>query len=401
MAVQKLYYWQALRSNGEHCSGERIGTGRSEIYQYLLELGYQPLRLKTGQYLTQRYWQGPQLAIIIRQLATLLQAGLPLLDALDLLGRQHEKAGWRCLLQEIRQQVSQGRALSEVLSDYPAAFPVMCSSLISVGELTGKLDECCARLANYQDMQRQLTGTVIKALRYPAFVIAVGILVTLLMLTLVLPEFAELYASFDAPLPWLTRTMLALSDVLGRYGVLFISLSGVILLAYRRLRRRQVEWQKREQRLLLKLPLLSTLIQGHCLSQIFHTLAMTQQAGLTLLSGLSAAATLNNPVYRQSLTEIQKQLEQGIPLGQAIHNYPVLYPAPCHQLISVGEETGALDQLFARLAGWYESHTRQFADTLTQTLEPLLLVIVGGLVGTLVIAMYLPIFQLGNVLAAT
>ncbi|UJR55782.1 protein transport protein HofC [Dickeya zeae] len=399
MAVQKLYYWQALRQDGEPCAGERIGFERGEIYQYLLELGYQPLRLKTGAYLTPRYWQGPQLAIIIRQLSTLLQAGLPLLDALELLGRQHEKAGWRCLLQDIRLQVSQGRPLSEVLSAYPTIFPVMCRSLISVGELTGKLDECCARLADYQEMQRQLTGKVIKALRYPVFVVAVGLLVTLLMLTLVLPEFAELYTSFGAPLPWLTRMMLALSDGISRHGVILFLLSGGILLGYRRLRRQNAQWQQREQRLLLKLPLLSTLIQSHCLGQIFHTLAMTQQAGLTLLSGLNAAATVNNLVYRQSLTEIQRQLEQGIPLGQAIHDEPLLYPAPCHQLISVGEETGALDQLFARLAGWYENHTRQFADTLTQTLEPLLLVIVGGLVGTLVIAMYLPIFQLGNVLA--
>ncbi|ACZ78347.1 MULTISPECIES: protein transport protein HofC [Dickeya] len=399
MAVQKLYYWQALRHDGEPCTGERIGFERGEIYQYLLELGYQPLRLKTGAYLTPRYWQGPQLSIIVRQLSTLLQAGLPLLDALELLGRQHEKAGWRCLLQDIRLQVSQGRPLSEVLSEYPTIFPVMCRSLVAVGELTGKLDECCARLADYQEMQRQLTGTVIKALRYPIFVVAVGLLVTLLMLTLVLPEFAELYASFGAPLPWLTRMMLALSDGINRHGVILFLLSGGILLGYRRLRRQNAEWQQREQRLLLKLPLLSTLIQSHCLGQIFHTLAMTQQAGLTLLSGLNAAATVNNPVYRQSLTEIQRQLEQGIPLGQAIHDEPLLYPAPCHQLISVGEETGALDQLFARLAGWYENHTRQFADTLTQTLEPLLLVVVGGLVGTLVIAMYLPIFQLGNVLA--
>ncbi|QDX28949.1 protein transport protein HofC [Dickeya poaceiphila] len=401
MAVQKLYHWQALRSDGEPCSGERIGFGRGEIYQYLLELGYQPLHLKTGQYLTPRYWQGPQLSIIIRQLATLLQAGLPLLDALDLLGRQHEKAGWRCLLQEVRLQVGQGRSLSEVLLDYPDVFPVMCSSLISVGELTGKLDECCARLANYQEMQHQLTGKVIKALRYPVFVVVVGLLVTLLMLTLVLPEFAELYASFGAPLPWLTRMMLGLSDGLSRYGALLFTFPTVMLLAYRKLRRQKVAWQTREQQLLLKLPLLSTLVRSHCLSQIFHTLAMTQQAGLTLPSGLSAAATLNNPVYRQSLAELQSQLEQGIPLGQAIHGYPLLYPAPCQQLISVGEETGALDQLFARLAGWYENHTRQFADTLTQTLEPLLLVIVGGLVGTLVIAMYLPIFQLGNVLAGS
>ncbi|SLM64596.1 MULTISPECIES: protein transport protein HofC [Dickeya] len=399
MTKQTLYYWQALRPDGTLCRGERIGLSKTDVYHFLLSAGYQPLHLKTGPNLTKRYWRGPQLVGITRQLATLLQAGLPLLDALGLLSRQHEKPGWRCLLEEIRLQVSQGRALSSVLTDYPDAFPPLFSTLLAVGELTGKLDECCSRLAEYQETRQKLAGDIMKALRYPTVVIITGILVALLMLTLVLPEFATLYASFNAPLPWLTRVMLVISQRFTEYGAWGIGLPALVLLYYQRLRRQHPTWQTREHRLLLKLPLLSNLIRSHCLSQIFHTLSMTQQAGLTLPVGLLAAATLNNKLYQQSLTAIQHQLEQGISLGQAMQRYSSLYPSPCEQLIIVGEESGALDEVFTRLALWYENHTRQFADTLTQTLEPLLLTTVGGLVGILVIAMYLPIFQLGNVLA--
>ncbi len=399
MAKRKLYYWQALRPDGTWCSGERIGNSKHDIYHFLLSMGYQPLRLKTGAYLTARYWRGPQLQLFIQQLATLLQAGLPLLDALDLLSSQHEKPAWRCLIQEVRLQVTQGRALSNVLADYPDIFPPIFSALVTVGELTGKLDECCAQLADYQEARQKMAGSVIKALRYPAFIIVSGLMIALLMLTLVLPEFASLYSAFNAPLPLLTRMMLALSRYLGDYSVWLMGLSATVVLYYQRLRRKSPHWQRREHQLLLRLPLLCELIRSHCLSQIFYTLSMTQQAGLTLPVGLSAAATLNNRVYQHSLIAIQHQLEQGIPLGQAMQSYPQLYPSPCEQFIRVGEESGALDTLFTRLAHWYESHTKQRADMLTQTLEPVLLTAVGGLVGILVIAMYLPIFQLGNMLA--
>ncbi|ACS84475.1 protein transport protein HofC [Musicola paradisiaca] len=398
MALQKLYRWQALHSNGEFCTGEHIGYNRRQIYQHLLEQGYQPLKLTTSAYITPRYWKGTHLAVILRQIASLLQAGLPLPDALALIGEHHEKAGWRCLLSDIRHQILQGRAFSDAIGDYPDIFPAICGSLLAVGELTGKLDECCARLAVYQETQQQLASNVMKAIRYPVFVIVAGMLVGLLMTALVLPEFAGLYATFNAPLPWFTRLMLSFSDNLRQYGLPALLLLLCLTLMLSVLRKRSIAWRTLEHRLALKLPLISALIRGHCLSQLFHSLSMTQYAGIPLPAGLSAASAINHPLYRHALRQAKIGVEQGLSFAQAIGD-PWLFPAPCPQLIRVGEETGALDQLFNQLARWYEKHTQELTDTLTQAIEPLLIAIVGGIVGMLVIAMYLPIFQLGNVLA--
>lgn len=399
MKQERLYHWQAITPEGEFAHGEIIDFHRHQAYIRLIAQGYQPLSLKTGQYLSPRYWKNEHLGELIKQLATLLQAGLPLLDALKLLAEQHERPGWRCVLKDIGIQVAQGKALSETLADYPHIFPVVYRSLIAVGELTGKLDECCLQLAHQQEKQCHLQRKVIKALRYPCFVLAVALLVSTMMLTLVLPEFANLYASFDTPLPWFTQQLMRLASWGVHYGLAALLLFTALLMVYIGLRSSRQAWREREQACLLKIPVISGLIRGKCLNQIFNILAMTQYAGLTLPAGLDAAATIPHPLYQSAVRQIQEQIHQGITLHHATRQFIMLFPAPCQQLISVGEETGALDTLFAQLAQWYERKTEQQAENLTQTLEPILMMVVGGMVGAIVVGMYMPIFQLGNVLA--
>lgn len=399
MKLSRLYHWQAITPEGELAQGEMMGRYRHQAYTNLIAQGYQPLSLKTGQYLSSRYWKGEHLGELIKQLATLLQAGLPLLDALKLLAEQHERPGWRCVLKDITVQIAQGKALSETLAEYPHIFPVVYRSLIAVGELTGKLDECCLQLAHQQEKQCHLQRKVIKALRYPCFVLIIALLVSTLMLTVVLPEFANLYASFDTPLPWFTQQLIHLASWAADNGLATLLMLSVLLLVYAGMRHNRVAWQEREQAYLLKIPVISGLIRGKCLNQIFNILAMTQYAGLTLPAGLDAAATIHHPLYQSALQRIQTQIHQGITLHHATQSFVTLFPAPCQQLIRVGEETGALDRLFTQLAQWYERKTEQQAENLTQTLEPVLMMVVGGMVGAIVVGMYLPIFQLGNVLA--
>ncbi|HDL6958362.1 TPA: protein transport protein HofC [Yersinia enterocolitica] len=398
MSYQRLFYWRAINTEGQLQTGALLTTERNTVYEYMLHNGLQPLRVKGGKRLSISYWRGEHLIAITRQLATLLQAGLPLVNCLQLLAQEIDALPWQCLLQEISQQVSQGQSLSEAMAHYPHTFPQLYPPVIAMGELTGNLEQCCMQLVQHQERQQKLQKKVIKALKYPVLVCVVALVVSIVMLVLVLPEFAQIYQSFDTPLPALTATLLFISAFLTAYGPYLIALLTLFCISYIYVRRHQTHCQQWEQKLLLRIPLVSALIRGSCLSQIFQTLAITQHAGLPLTAGLDAALrSINNDAYQQALRSIQKQINQGIPLHVAITQHP-LFPPLCQQMVRVGEESGALDVLLGKLAGWQQQQTQDLADNLTQMLEPLLMLIIGSIVGVLVIAMYLPIFQLGDVI---
>lgn len=398
MNYQRLFSWKAINNLGQLQTGVLLATERNIVYEHMFRHGLQPLGIKSGKRLSMSYWRGERLITVTRQLATLLQAGLPLVSCLQLLAKEMDALPWQCLLQEISQQVSQGQSLSEAMAHYPHTFPQLYPPVIAMGELTGNLEQCCTQLVQHQEQQQKLQKKVIKALKYPAFVCVIALAVSIIMLVFVLPEFAQIYQSFDTPLPALTATLLLISAFLTAYGPYLAILLTSLFISYLYVRKHQTYCQLWEQKLLLRLPLISALIRGSCLSQIFQTLAITQHAGLPLTAGLDAALrAINNDTYKQALRGIQKQINQGVPLYLTLYQHS-LFPPLCQQMVRVGEESGALDVLLEKLASWHQQQTQDLADNLTQMLEPLLMLIIGSIVGVLVIAMYLPIFQLGDVI---
>lgn len=398
MNHQRLFYWKATNTEGQLQTGALLATERNIVYEHIFRQGLHPLGVKSGKQLSARYWRGERLITVTRQLATLLQAGLPLVNSLRMLAKEMDDLPWQCLLQEISLQVSQGQSLSEVMAHYPHTFPRLYPPVIAMGELTGNLEQCCLQLVQHQERQQKLQNKVVKALKYPVFVCVIALVVSMIMLVMVLPEFAQIYQSFDTELPALTATLLATSAFLTAYGPFIVLLVTSLCIGYLYIRRHQVHWKQREQRLLLRLPFISALIRGSSLSQIFQTLAMTQYAGIPLTAGLDAALmSIHNCSYQQALKHIQAQINQGLPLYKALAQQP-LFPPLCQQMVRVGEESGALDVLLEKLANWHQQQTQDLADNLTQMLEPLLMLVIGSIVGTLVIAMYLPIFQLGDVI---
>ncbi len=270
MKGRRLYFWQAINAQGEIQEGELVTQEKNHVCQQIIQQGLQPLVIKAGKRIPVSHWQGERLIVFTRQLATLLQAGLPLVNSLQLLAKENYSPAWRCVLQEISEKVSGGQPFSETIADYPVIFPPLYYQLISVGELTGKLDQCCARLAEQQERQQLLQKKVTKALRYPAFVCGVAVLVSIIMLVMVLPEFAKIYQSFDAPLPWLTSGLLSVSGALIRYGPYIVLLLAALSVSYHKKIRKLPKWQQREQTLLLRLPFISPLIRGRCLTQVSH-----------------------------------------------------------------------------------------------------------------------------------
>ncbi len=390
-----LYTWQAVDDSGKVLCGESLLPRSQEVFGQLLQKGLQPIVLKKSLKMGKGYWKNKERIAFVRQLATLLQTGLPLTLSLELLASDHPLAGWRCVLADLVKKVNEGQPLSSVMKEYPQVFPPIYAQIISIGELTGQLDSCCAQLATQQEQVMQLQKRVKKALRYPLIVMVVALAITLLMLTLVLPEFAKIYDSFDAQLPWFTQMLISTSGAIVRFGPavsLFFAL-GIGL--YIRYLHPQEKWRWREQAWLLRLPLVRKLIADGCLCQLFQTLVLTQHAGMTLSAGLEAAEiTISNLHYRRAVGQLTQRLSQGIALNKALHE-SVLFPALCRQLVRIGEESGALDTLLEKLAHWHAEQANELADNMAQKIEPLMMLFMGVIVGGLVIAMYLPIFNLG------
>ena len=392
MASNHLWRWRALSLEGEPQNGTLLAPDREAAFARLMNKGLHPLtltRCSQGQ-----RWRSHHCYEMFRQLATLLQAGLTLSHRLQMLADQHPVQQWQALLQSIADDLSEGCNFSEALQKWPAVFNPLYVSMVKTGELTGKLEACCRQLARQQKSQQQLSAKVKKALRYPMIILTLAVLVVLAMVTLVLPEFAAIYRTFNTPLPLLTQMVMELAAFIQSYAIaLFMALLLPVAIAYSL--RRHPRWQ----RTLLLIPVLGALARGQKLGQIFTVLSLTQQAGIAFLQGLeSAEDAVESQYWQEKLRNIREDIEKGMPVWSSFQKAAVFTPL-CIQLVRTGEISGALDVMLENLARHHTEQTFQLADSLAALLEPLLLIVTGVIIGTLVVAMYLPIFHLGDAMS--
>lgn len=397
MAVKQLWHWRGLGREGTPEEGMIWAESQPQLMLELHQLRVVPLRLKKVR-VQKRLWGNDRNTEVIHQLATLLKAGLTLSEGLELIAGQQPSKQWQALLNSLAQDLEHGTPLSGALSRWPEIFPPLYQAMIRTGELTGKLDECCFELARQQKAQRQLADKVKKALRYPMIILAMALLVTLAMLHFVLPEFAAIYRTFNTPLPALTRWVIAFADWSARWGWL-IAMTAVTLITADAVLCRKSAWRILRQRSLLHMPVMGRLIRGQKLTQIFTVLALTQSAGIAFLPALeSVRETILCPYWSQSLAQVQRDISSGLPVWLALKNAREFSPL-CLQLVRTGEASGALDTMLRNLARHHDESTQSMAENLASLLEPALLVITGLIIGTLVVAMYLPVFHLGDAMS--
>lgn len=397
MADFTLWRWKAIDHRGVTRQGLMFIDRQTSLAEQLAD---HQLLLVSAQRrrITPLCWSMPHKIELMKQIAVLLQAGITLTDALVFIADQHPRPEWSALLQQLNSQITKGTPFADALHAWPGIFPPLFIALLHSGELTGKLAECCQHLATQQEQLYLLQKKVLKALRYPVFIMLAALLVTVGMLGFVLPEFAEIYQTFNAPLPALTQAIMTCSEqfprLAGPGGIIIM----LLVVARGFFRHVQPGWQEREQRLLLTIPLIAPLWRAQILSQIFTVLTLTQQAGIPLLQGLSAAgSTLSPRLWRQKIEDISRDIAEGAPFWQALGT-TVCFTPLCRQLIRVGEESGSLDLMLERLAHWHTQYAQELAENITALLEPLMIVVIGTIIGVLVIAMYLPIFHLGEVM---
>lgn len=397
MITKKLWYWQGMNHDGLPGEGTRWAENRLVLMQELEQHQIIPLRMKSLR-VKRALWRHDKSTEVIHQLATLLKAGLTLSEGLELLAGQQPSKQWQALLGSLANELEHGTPLSSALAQWPDVFLPLYQAMIRTGELTGKLDECCFELARQQKAQKQLTDKVKKALRYPIIILTMAVMVVVAMLHFVLPEFAAIYRTFNTPLPALTQGIIAFADWSQRWSGLIV-LMLVMLIATNSLLSRKPGWQMLRQRGLLRMPVMGQLIRGQKLTQIFTILALTQTAGIAFLPALkSVKETIQCPYWALRLAQVQHDISTGVPVWQALKNAEEFSPL-CLQLVRTGEASGSLDIMLRNLARHHDEHTQAMADNLAALLEPALLVITGLIIGTLVVAMYLPIFHLGDAMS--
>ena len=394
---EHLWHWQGLNANGEKLNGAIWASHRPAVLIELQQQRITVVALKRRS-VNSSLWRTQHSCMVISQLATLLQAGLTLSDSLTLLAQQHPIVQWRALLMVLANRLAQGVSLSEGLQQWPQAFPPLYLAMIRTGEITGKLEQCCLELVRQQKAQLLLAAKVKKALRYPIIILSLAMLVVMAMTGFVLPEFTAIYRTFNTPLPALTLAVMAMAAFVEQWFIVLLTLPllPVILSA---VLKNHPPWQRVRQQILLALPIMGKLARGQKLTQIFTVLALTQRAGIAFLQGLETVEeTLTCPWWREIISQLHQDIAQGNAIWQAMEKSQVFTPL-CLQIVRTGEASGALDEMLENLARHHDENAQNLAENMTSLLEPALLIVTGLIIGTLVVAMYLPIFHLGDAIS--
>lgn len=337
------------------------------------------------------------IAFFIRQLATMMKAGVPLLQALDLVANGTEKVKMKKMIYAVRYDVNSGSDFAGALSRHPEHFDNLVCSLVHAGEQSGSLETMLDRIASYKEKVESLKKKIKKAMTYPLAVIAVGIVVSAILLVKVVPQFESVFQSFGADLPAFTRWVIDLSELAQEWWFIALIAAVALFFGLSKLKAHSKAFSDALDRLVLRIPVFGPILQKATVARFARTLATTFAAGVPLVEALgSAADATGNSVYREAIYQIRNGVSTGQSLQHAIV-YTGVFPVLASQMIAIGEEAGSLDAMLDKVATFYEEDVDNAVDNLSSLLEPMIMAILGVLVGGLVIAMYLPIFQLGNV----
>lgn len=400
--VTHTFKWSGLNKRGEKISGElkaeTLAIAKAELSRQGVIV--QKIRRYQESFLA-RYTEtikAMDIAVVTRQITTMLTAGVPFVQTLKLLASSHEKRPMREMLSSICSEVEAGIQPSQALRKYPRYFDDLYCDLVASGEQSGSMDAVFDRIATYKEKAEALKSKIKKALFYPAMVVIVALVVTAILLLYVVPEFDKIFKSFGAELPTFTRFVITLSNIVQSYWYLVAGAIFVAIVVYIQSYRRMESVRDGTDKLILKLPIVGMILQKAALARFARTLSTTFSAGLPLIEGLIAAAgSSGNAVYRKAVMKVRNEVISGMQMNVAMRTVDV-FPDMVIQMIMIGEESGSIDDMLGKVADIYEQQVDDAVDALSSLIEPLMMVVLGVLVGGLVIAMYLPIFKLGSVI---
>jgi len=390
------YAWSGKDKSGKIVKGEVRAGGEHVVMATLRRQGIQVSSVKKVSQRGGKKITDKDITIFTRQLAVMMKAGVPLLQAFDIVGKGHANPSVGKLLMDIKTEVETGSSLSAAFRKYPQYFDALFCNLVGAGEQAGILDSLLDRLATYKEKILAIKSKIKSALFYPVSIIVVALVITAVIMIFVIPTFKDLFKSFGADLPAPTQIVMSLSDwFVGNWYILFPALIGgtwALLAFYKR----STKMQNMVDRLVLRLPVFGEVIRKASIARWCRTLSTMFAAGVPLVEALdSVAGAAGNYVYYEATKRIQSEVSTGTGLTVSMQNTNV-FPSMVLQMTAIGEESGALDAMLSKVADFFEAEVDEAVDALASLMEPLIMVVLGGLIGGLVVAMYLPIFKMGS-----
>ena len=395
------FTWQGINRKGAKVSGELQAESAIEIKSELRKQGVSVTKTQKKAKSLLSFGdkiQPMDIAVVSRQIATMLSAGVPLVQSLELIAKSNEKASLRTLMTSIANDVSTGTPLSQALRTFPRNFDDLYCDLVEAGEQSGSLDTIYDRISTYKEKSEALKSKIKKAMFYPAAVLVVAGVVTLLLLLFVIPQFQDIFAGFGAELPAFTLFVLGISDFVQSYWYIIIGVCILAVFLFKRAHRSNEKVRNNTDKFVLKIPVIKTILNKAAVARFARTLSTTSAAGIPLVDALvSAAGASGNYVYRTAVNTMRSEVMGGMQINVAMKT-TAAFPDMVSQMVMIGEESGDLDGMLSKVADIYEQQVDDAVDGLTSLLEPMIMVVLGVVVGGLIVAMYLPIFQLGSVI---
>jgi type IV pilus assembly protein PilC len=400
-ALSAPFIWEGTDRKGKKIKGRSTAASEAAVRADLRRQGVVPTRIRKQRksiFSGQGRITTGDIALFSRQLATMLKAGIPLVQSFEIVGSGHENAAMQRLIMAVKTDVEGGSALADALSKHPLYFDDLFVNLVDAGEQAGALESLLEKIATYKEKTEAIKKKIKKALTYPAAVLIVALVVTTILLIFVIPAFEDLFKGFGADLPTFTRKVIDLSLFVRTKGFYLAALIGGSIATFIYFKKRSRPMRQFLDRMILKSPIIGPIIQKASIARYARTLSTMFAAGVPLVEALeSVAGATGNIVYENGVLAMRDEVATGQRLQHAMENTN-LFPNMVIQMIAVGEESGSLDDMSAKVADFYEEDVDNAVDNLSSLLEPMIMSILGVLVGGLVVAMYLPIFKMGAVI---